>query len=327
MAAPGAAPTAQDLEGIARKSRLRLFGLLFVCSVAPLFFNLSKFVPNKPVDQSIDLYTTLMGVPDNSTILVQTDWTNSTRGESGGEFESIMRILMRKHCKLALFSNGDPNAPRVAMDDIITLNADLKASGQPEYQHWTDYVNMGFFPNAEGANNAEAANLRSAWAGKKDVDLSGQATDVFKSPVLQNVHTIKDCPLIVIITASNTFNVLVERMSDKMPVVAAVTGVMGPESQVYYASKQIKGLATGVKGVYDMETLMENGINWVGPDGKVGFSVPNHATVPGWRGPGIKNYDRGQRYFPTLIIDLVLLICAVIAGNIGMFRARKKEVK
>jgi len=324
MATPGDLTPSQSLEAQARRTRLTLFGLLFLCSSVPLFFPvLSKFVPNTPVDQSIDLYATLMRVPENSTILVQTDWTNSTRGESGGEFESIMRILMRKHCKLAIFSNGDPNAPRVAMDDLELLNADLKAAGQPEYKHWTDYVSMGFFPNAEGANNAEAANLRAAWAGKKDVDLQGAATDVFKSPVLENVHSIKDSPLIVIITASNTFNVLVERLSDKMPVVAAVTGVMGPESQVYYASKQIKGLATGVKGVYDLESLMETGINWKGPDGKIGFEIPDRPTVPGW--PGQKNYDRGQRYFPTLILDLTLLILAVVAGNIGMLLAKKRS--
>jgi hypothetical protein len=322
MAAPGELNQAQILEAQQRKTRLTLFAVLFLCSSIPLFFGkvLIKFVPNKPVDQSIDLYSTLMGVPDGSTILVQTDWTNSTRGESGGEFEAIMRILMRKHCKLAIYSNGDPNAPRVAMDDLLNLNKELPKDQQ--YQHWRDYVSMGFFPNAEGNNAAMAANLRKAWDGKKDVDTTGQSTDVFKSPVLDKVQTIKDCPLVVIITASNTYNVLVERLSGKITVGAAVTGVMGPESQLYYASKQVAGLATGVKGVYDLESLMETGINWTGPDGKIAFAVPDHPTVAGW--PGATNYDRGQRYFPTLIIDLTLLIIAVIVGNVQMFKAKKR---
>lgn len=321
MAAPGELTQGQILENQQRKTRLTLFGILFLCSSIPLFLNLAAFVPNKPIDQSIDLYTTLMSVPNGSTVLVQTDWTNGTRGESGGQFEAMMRILMRKHCKLAIYSNGDPNAPRVAMDDLLYLNADLPPSQQ--YKHWTDYVSTGFFPNAEGNNAAMAANLQNAWKGKKDVDLTGHSTDVFKSPVLEKVHTIKDCSLLILITPSSTFNVLVERLAGKgVPVGAAVTGVMGPESQLYYASKQIAGLATGVKGVYDLESLMDTGINWTGPSGKVGFAMQDHAPVPGW--PGLKNYDRGQRYFPTLVIDLTLLIIAVIVGNVGMIRARKR---
>ena len=38
-----------------------------------------------------------------------------------------------------------------------------------------------------------------------------------------------------------------------------VTGVMVPETRNYFASGQITGLVGGVKGVYDLEGLMEKG--------------------------------------------------------------------
>jgi hypothetical protein len=322
MAAPDDQISAAELlEAQTRKTRLTLFAILFLCSSIPLFFPfLIKLVPNKPVDSSYDLYKTLMDTKDGTTVLVQTDWTNGTRGESGGQFEAIMRILMRKHCKLAIYSNGDPNAPRVAMDDLETLNADLPV-GQ-RYKHWDDYVSIGFFPNAEGNNAAMAASLRKAWSDNKDVDPAGKSRSVFESPVLASVQTVKDCSLLVLITPSDTFNVMVERLSGKIPIGAAVTGVMGPESEIYYKTKQVGGLAAGVKGAYDLESLMETGINWTGPDGKVAFQIPSYPTVPGW--PGQTNYGRGRQYFPPLVIDLTLLIVAVIVGNIQMLRAKRK---
>ncbi|HEY3781634.1 MAG TPA: hypothetical protein VGL56_11150 [Fimbriimonadaceae bacterium] len=312
---------AAKIEKKTHQTRMILFGLLILCSTIPLFLTLG--VPNKPTQSTVDLYSTLMSVPDNSTVLLQTDWTLSTRGESGGEFEGLMRVLMRKNCKIALYSMSDAQAPQVAIDEIaLLLNPERKAKGEREYKAWDDYISLGFFPNAEGETASMAANLRSAWTGKKAIDVQGQEEDVFQSPVLKNVQTIANVPLVVIITATNSFNVLIERLAGKVPVIALVTGVMGPESNVYYSSKQIQGLAIGMKGVYDLETMMEEGINSPGKDGKVAFEWPNHPPVAGF--PGETNYGRGKLYFPTLHIDMTLMILAVIFGNVGMFMAKKR---
>jgi len=309
------------IEKQAHRTRMILFGLLILASSLPLFLTLN--VPNKPTQATVDLYSTIMAVPDGSTILLQTDWTTSTRGESGGEFEGLMRVLMRKNCKVALYSMSDAQAPKVAMDEIVlTLNPERKLKGEREYKAWDDYISLGFFPNAEGETASMAANLRSAWNGKKYINDSGEPEDVFQSPVLSKVQSITSVPLVVIITATSSFNVLIERLSGKVPIVALVTGVMGPETNVYYSSKQIQGLATGMKGVYDLETMMEDGINSPGPNGKVGFQWENHPPVKGF--PGETNYGRGKLYFPTLHIDMALLILAVIFGNVGMFMAKKR---
>ena len=79
-----------------------------------------------------------------------------------------------------------------------------------------------------------------------------------------------------------------------------VTGVMGPESAVYYASGQVKGLVAGLTGVYDIETLMEKDYK------------------------GMTNLDNGAKYYPTLHVALLLLIIAVIVGNLGMLLSRRK---
>lgn len=323
MAAPGETQSdASRLEAGAFRTRMVLFGLLVIVCTLPLFPALSFLVPDKPVKSVIDLYSALMKVPDGSTVLLQTDWTNSTRAESGGEFEAIVRILMSKNCKLAIYSNGDPQAPRVAKDDIMRLNDERKQNGQRPYEHWNDFVSMGFFPNAEGATNAMAADLRAAWSSKKDVNLQGVPEAVFESPVLKNVHAVTDAPMLIIITASNTFNVLIERLSGKLPLTAAVTGVMGPESMVYYSSGQLDGLAVGMKSVYDLEYLMVYGVNEKDSSGKVMVNVPGHEPIPGV--PNAK-FSKGGRYYPTLHLALGLLIIAVVWGNISMFVERARR--
>jgi hypothetical protein len=290
-----------------------LFATLIVVASVPLFVKIP--VPNTPLEPAIDLYGTLMSIPEGSTILIASDWTKSTRGESNGHFDGLMRILMRRKIKCVIYSSGDPQAPQVARDAIGVLNAARRAKNQPTYDRWNDWVTVGFFPNAEACANAIANNVRVAFAGKTDYTPEGASRDVFQSPVLQNIKKVSDFKLMVVITASKTSNITIERIYGKgVDLAMMVTGVMGPESLPYYSSGQIKGLAVGLKGVYDIEQLLESGIT-PAMGSKFG-------TVPGF--PGEDNIGNGTRYYPTLHFCLALLILAVIIGNVGMALNRRK---
>jgi hypothetical protein len=119
----------------------------------------------------------------------------------------------------------------------------------------------------------------------------------------------------MVITASKTSNITIERVYGKgVDLAMMVTGVMGPESLPYYSSGQVKGLAVGLKGVYDMEQMLEGGITPA--------MSSKWGTVPGF--PGEANIGNGTRYYPTLHFCLALLILAVIVGNVGMALSRKK---
>jgi hypothetical protein len=118
--------------------------------------------------------------------------------------------------------------------------------------------------------------------------------------VLKDIRKVADFPILIVLTASNTSNIVIERLYGKVPLGMMVTGVMGPETQVYYDSHQLVGLSKGLKGVYDMETLMDKDF------------------------PGQLNKDQGSLYYPTLHFALTLLILAVIIGNVGMALSRRK---
>jgi hypothetical protein len=285
-----------------------LFLILILCTSVPLFFS-GLQVPNEPEQPTIDLYKKLMEMPEGSTVLLESDWTNSTRGESGGQFKALLRILMRKKLKVCIYTAADPQAPKVSRDTMRALNAERTAKGEAPYKEWEDWLNIGYFPSAEGTAVSMGSDIRKAFAGKKAMSPTGSLTDVFQSPVLSKVRKIADIPLLIVMTASNTSKVVIERLYGKVPLAMMVTGVMGPETQVYYDSGQLIGLSKGLKGVYDIEILMDLG-------------VPAKNIPPGF--PGAVNRDQGSLYYPTLHFALTLLILAVIIGNIGMALGRRK---
>jgi len=250
-----------------------------------------------------------MKLPDGSKILIGSDWTNGTRGESGGEMEALLRILMRKKMKFGVYSTGDPQAPQVARDVISRIAKEIAADGGPTYKPFQDYVILGYFPNSEGTTLAINNNVLAAFAGRKDLPEGGQPTDVLKSPVFDGVKSVADFKYLVLVTASSTNTITLERIK-KTPLMFMVTGVMVPENVVYYSAGQLKGLCGGVKGVFDLETLMEKG---------TGDTPP----VPGIAKLKAEGALKGTSYYPTLHFCLFLLILAVIAGNVGMFLGRR----
>ena len=292
-----------------------LYLLLFLVASIPLFFKIP--VPNSPDQASIDFYAKLMELPEGSKVLICSDWTNSTRGESMGEMDAIVRILMRRKIKFAVYSIGDGQAPRVARDVISRISRE-EGGGQPFYRPFEDYVVIGYFPNGEGQTAAINTNILQAFASKTDISPTGQR-EVVQSPVFAGIKSLADFKYLINVTASSTNTVILERVK-KTDLMFAVTGVMVPENTVYYSSGQLKGLVGGIKGVYDLETLMEYGVNNPGPHM---ISSPTYGPIPGF--PGKPNTGTGTAYYPALHVCLTVLIMAVIMGNLGMFLARRSR--
>lgn len=296
-------PTKSLGEKLQSINKSVLFLILIICTSVPLFFTGLK-VPNDPEKSTMDLYNAIQKVPEGSTILVESDWTNSTHGESGGQFKALIRLMSRKKIKACIYTAADPQAPKVSRDTMRSMNDEFDKAGI-KYKEWEDWVNLGYFPSAEATTVSMASNIRKAFAGKKALSSETKAqTDVFESPVLKNIHSVDDCAMLIVLTASNTSNIVIERLSGrKLKLGMMVTGVMGPETQVYYDSHQLMGLSKGLKGVYDMETAMEKDF------------------------PGQVNLDQGALYYPTLHVALFLLIITVIIGNVGMAMGRRAKAE
>jgi len=294
-----------------------LYLVLFMLAAIPLFFPVK--LPNKPIDASVEMFTNVMALPEGSTVLVESDWTNSTRGESMGEMEALLRILMRKKVKFVVYTIADPQAPQVSRDTIRKIADEEAKAGRYRYKPFEDYLVLGYYPNGEGTASAINNKFVSIVSGKKDWPENSAPRDVSLSPVLKGIKSVADFKYLIVVTASSTTNTVLERIT-KVPMMFMVTGVMVPETTTYYASGQIKGFCGGVKGVYDLETLMENGLNVEGPNKIV--SEKSTEVIPGF--PGMQNTGKGMAYYPSLHFALFLLILAVVTGNVGMFLAKRK---
>ncbi len=290
--------------------------LILICTV-PQFFTIG--FPNQPDASSVEFYTNLAKLPEGSRVLVATDWTGSTRGESKGQFRTLMKVLMEKRIKFAMYSTADAQAPQAALDAIQELNAERVAKGKPEYRRWTDWVNVGFFANSEAATNGIANDLRSTFAPKKDFPPQGEPAPVLSSPLFAGVRSVKDFSALIVITASKTSNITVERVGGKTPLAFMVTGVMGPETSVFYQSRQIVGLAVGLKGAFDMEQLVKYGVNNPGPN------EIKSSAVAGSLPPLLPDDEPGQgtKFYPTLHFALAFMILMVVLGNAGMFLSKR----
>lgn len=322
------------------------FGLyMILASIASLALVPSCEIPVKPGAGTTALFASLMTLPEGSTIIIQSDWTNSSRGESAGAMEALLRIVGRRKIKFVLMSVGDPSAPRVARTALERINVERESVGEPRLEKWNDYVELGYFPNAEATGNAMATNLRNAWQGKTDQSPDG-LKNVWESPVLQNIRRIEDVSLMINITASDTINRLVERIGKRTKLASMCTGVMGPETMVYFTSGQLVGVSVGLNGVVELEALMQRGIDpykeWEGKEitGQEGEKLAHDIKNPvlgrglprieGFRAPEGKdakkyNYVRGMQYYLSLHAALALMILAIVIGNIGTFMTRRKE--
>ena len=302
-----------------------LYLILLVVTSAGLF--IPAEIPVQPDRTSLELYVALTKVPKDKVILVQSDWTNSTRGENAGHFEALLRYMMATDRKFLVYSYADPQAPQVARDALRRIIQERVAANLKEYKHGEDYLVIGYFPNAEAQTFAMATNIKTAWGARKYRDASGQEKSIFDSPVLAGVSDVTDAGFLMIVTASNTIDVAVERLPiGLIPIGCMCTGVVGPQILPYHQAGQVVGVAVGLKGVYDFEYMMKYGVNAKDSDGvtKVTFDMPGVEIAPITVG---ETFGRGNDYYATMHIALALLVLAVIVGNIGMAvnRARRKS--
>lgn len=307
-------------EKLLNIDRRILYGLLILVTVIPL--RCDQKLNNITDDYSNAFYEAVSNIPEGKTVFIESDWTTSTRGENSGHLEALLRILMAKKTKFAIFSVGDAQAPGVFRGVLLRLMEERKTLGLQPYQPFEDYVDLGYFANAEGTLQAIGGDVRKVFEKKSIRDAEGKQRSAFDSPVLSNVKSVGDVPMYIVVTASNTIDRAIERLSAKTTLACMCTGVIGPSALPYFQSGQLKGVAIGLKGVFDIEYLMANGLNLETKESVKWSKQPDKTAQPITVG---KTLDRGNRYFLSFMCAILLLIATVVTGNVMMFVARAQS--
>jgi hypothetical protein len=248
----------------------------------------------KPIDAknivlpaSADLYNYLSSLKKGDVVLIESDWTTSTQGESKGQFKALMRLLMRKGVHFVITSI-DPQAPVIAG---LVVEEVVKEEGIP-YRQGVDWAMGGYFPNAENHVTSMVNNIRRELSPK----------GIMNAPFLRNINDLSELQGVILVTASSSINLWYERIRNKAPLMLMCTAVMAGENFPYYTSRQLEGLVIGAKGAYDFETLLSQEF----PD------------------PKYINFQAGRRYMSPLFFALMLLVVSVVLGNIAMLVLKKR---
>jgi hypothetical protein len=265
-----------------------LYGILMVLVVWQVLSPIT--VPNVTMQMSKDLFDKVENMSPGSVVLIESDWTTSTRGESMGQFKALVRHLMRKEVKFVTTAI-DPLAPGIGEIFIDQVKLEEPLDG-PRYKKGEHYEIAGYFPNAENHVQSMVTNVRKELSSK----------GLGNSPVLEGINDLSEFDAVILVTASSSINVWYERLRNKAPLGLMCTAVMAGENIPYYASGQLFGMTIGAKGAFDYETLL----------------------AETYTDPKYQNYDTGRRYMSPLFFALLLLIVSVVIGNVAMIMLRKK---
>lgn len=285
---------------------------MFLIVGVTIGFYVKATIPTNTDPSSNSFYEFIMTTDPEKPVLVQSDWTNNTRGESMGHCMNLLRILMGRNIKFVIYSAADPIAPEVYRTTIRLVNEERIARGLDPYVSGVDYIDLGYFANAEATNMSMSTNIRGAF--DRSVRVPGQGTmSIWKTDMLKDIQNVSEFGGMVVITASASIDIALQRLASDIGIGALVTGVTAPTVLPYYQSGQCKGVGAGLKGVYDVEYLMEHGLN-----GKYKFKEAVND-------PEAITFARGASYYLSLHIALTILILAVILGNVAMLISKRKS--
>ena len=276
----------QKLQAIDRRV---IYAILLVFILVPLFIpKISEQLPVIPSKQSLDFYDTMERVAresPNKIVILDGQWSPSTRGENQWQTQAIIVHMMQRHLHFAILSFDQQN------NALVQGLADALAP-KYGYVYGRDYINWGFKPLSVFPQVVKGLVTNIPGTIKKDK----RDQPVGSYPVMKGVKTMKDVGAIVEVTPTASVDTWIQLAQGvyKTPLLFAPTAVMAPTYYPYLDSGQIAGMLTGVKGAGDYEKL-------------------THTPTVGTQATG------------ALSLVYALIIGLIVLGNVGYFVTRRRE--
>lgn len=268
-----------------------------------------------PVQQLYDAIDAAPAGPDDGKlILIGMTFSASTIGESGNQARAIIRHLMLRKKRFAVISIAEPQGAVYAQ--LITTDI----AKQYGYEYGKDWINFGYQVNTLALYKSMPRDI----PGMLKVD-GTENKPLTSFPIMEGIKTMKDIAMHVEITASDSvFNwvLYVQPMtSPRLKIGYACTGIMASEAYPYLDSGQLVGMAPGLKGAADYETLVDQLEEQQITDGarkeSERFDPKLMQNVPAFPKPA--RYLMFTQNWAHIIVILFIII-----GNVGMFLSRRK---
>ena len=262
-----------------------IYAILIGVILIPLFLP-GLSLPTYPSKQSTDFYNTVEQVgkqSPNKIVIVDGQWSPSTRGENQWQAEAVVTHLMKRHIHFAILSFETQN--NTVMQSLVVAPLAKKYG----YVYGRDYINWGYRPVAVFVPTLKGLVVDIPGTIKKDY----QGTPVAQFPVMQGIKSRGDVGAVVEITPTASADVWLGlfEQNNTPPFLFAPTAVMAPTYYPYVDTGQISGMLTGIKGAGDYEGLLGT-------------------------------HSFGTRAAGALSLVYGLIIVLIIVGNVGFYASR-----
>ena len=267
-----------------------IYAALIAVILIPLFLP-GLSLPIYPGKQSTDFYNTVQQVAKqspNKIVIVDGQWSPSTRGENQWQAEAVITHLMMRHLHFAILSFDTQN--NTVMQTLVVAPLAKKYG----YVYGRDYVNWGYRPIAVFVPTLKGLVVDIPGTIKKDY----KGTPLDQIPVMKGIKTRADVGAVVEVTptaSADTWLGLFEQ-NNTPPFLFAPTAVMAPTYYPYIDTGQISGMLTGIKGAGDYEKLLGT-------------------------------HSFGTRAAGALSLAYALIILLIIIGNVGYYASRSAAKK
>lgn len=221
-----------------------LYVLLLVVIILPLFVPIR--LPMVTMPSTRKLYEAIESIPKGGFVIVSATWSGGTRAENMPQTEAILRHLMKRGLRVAVFSFDQQGSQ-------FSYNIASRLAQEYGYEYGKDWVHWGFRPIVGVVLKSLVRDI----PGTFTTDRGGKPTK--DMPVMQGVKDIKNVDAIVEIAASGIYMDwigLVVGANPKLKFGFCPTAVMAPETYPYMDSGQIVGIMEGMRGAAEYEKLV-----------------------------------------------------------------------
>lgn len=266
-----------------------IFLMMALCILVPLIRPIG--LPFSPDPAVTSLFDAIEELEAGDLVIVSCDYDPGSKPELQPFTEALFQHLFRKDLRVVV-SCLWPAAPPLVNEAIRKALVD-ELIAPKGLEDKVDYVNLGYKDGRQLVMLGMGESIHQTFPASYD------GTPLSQIPLMQQVKKLGDSDLFVNVSGGSPGTkewVEVAQGRFGLTMVASCTAVMAPDNIPYFESGQLAGLAGGMKGSADYETLVGH---------------PGEAT---------KGMD-AQSFGHLLIIFFIVL------GNIAFFTTRGKGVR
>lgn len=201
-------------------------------------------MPISVSDWTEAFYAEIEKLQPGDVVVLGIDYTPSGGPDVHPQVVALFDHLMKKNVKVVGISFIDTGPPQLQeILDTYMVEGKGKTYG-------VDFVNLGYLPGLETAIAAFASDMKRA----APVDFFN--TKVENIPMMQNINSMHDVRVVAdFATGIPGPAEWIRQVGQNYPVtmLAGVVTVMGPQSEPYYQSGQLKGLLSGTRSAAEYE--------------------------------------------------------------------------